>query len=174
MNFPMFCGSPKVQYRVHNSPQLAPIVSRMNAVYIIPSYLSKTHFNIITPPTSSTRDLFPFCLSYKHSSALHTCYGSAHPKLLYFIIKLRSELHIKHCNRCNLIQKLLTGKFRPLVREGAPQRRKSNLRTEQVPEWARRLDILTDWPSVVTWLWPDRKQALLGAELRVPSLLPTL
>jgi hypothetical protein len=33
----------------------------------------------------------------------------------------------------------------------------NNLRTEsniwsQVPEWARYLDILTDWPSVATWL----------------------
>jgi hypothetical protein len=23
----------------------------------------------------------------------------------------------------------------------------------QVPEWARYQDIMTDWPSVVTWLW---------------------
>jgi hypothetical protein len=39
-----------------------------------------------------------------------------------------------------------------LVREGAPQRQDSNLRTEsniwsQVPEWARHLDILTDCQS---------------------------
>jgi hypothetical protein len=47
---------------------------------------------------------------------------------------------------------------RPLVREGAPQRQHSKFQTEnniwsQVPEWTWHQDILTDWPSVVTWLW---------------------
>jgi hypothetical protein len=37
----------------------------------------------------------------------------------------------------------------------------NNLRTHsniwsQVPEWARYLDIMTDWPSVVMWLWLTR------------------
>jgi hypothetical protein len=46
----------------------------------------------------------------------------------------------------------------PLIREGAPQRQYSNFQTEnniwsQVPEWTWHQDILTDWPSVVTWLW---------------------
>jgi hypothetical protein len=47
---------------------------------------------------------------------------------------------------------------RPLVREGASQRQHSNFQTEyniwsRVPEWTWHQDILTDWPSVVTWLW---------------------
>jgi hypothetical protein len=47
---------------------------------------------------------------------------------------------------------------RLLVREGAPQRQHSNFQTEyntwsRVPEWTWHHDILTDWPSVVTWLW---------------------
>jgi hypothetical protein len=47
---------------------------------------------------------------------------------------------------------------RPLVREGAPQIQQSNFQTEnniwsQFPEWTWHQDILTDWPSVVTWLW---------------------
>jgi hypothetical protein len=49
----------------------------------------------------------------------------------------------------------LTG---PLVREGTPQRQHSKFQTEnniwsQVPEWTWHQDWLTDWPSVVTWLW---------------------
>jgi hypothetical protein len=40
----------------------------------------------------------------------------------------------------------------------APQRQHRNFQTKnniwsQVPEWTRHQDILTDWPSVVTWLW---------------------
>jgi hypothetical protein len=46
---------------------------------------------------------------------------------------------------------------RPLVREGAPQRQHSNFQTEniwlQVPVCTGHQDILTDWQSVVTWLW---------------------
>jgi hypothetical protein len=47
---------------------------------------------------------------------------------------------------------------RSLVREGATQRQHSNFQTEyniwlRVPEWTWHQDILTDWPSVVTWLW---------------------
>jgi hypothetical protein len=43
-------------------------------------------------------------------------------------------------------------------REGAPQRQQSNFQTENniwshVPEWTWHQDVLTDWPSVVTWLW---------------------
>jgi hypothetical protein len=60
----------------------------------------------------------------------------------------------------------------PLVREGAPQRQNSNFQTEnniwsQVPEWTRHQDILTDWPSVVTWLW-------LWRWLVIPNPMPTL
>jgi hypothetical protein len=47
---------------------------------------------------------------------------------------------------------------RPLVRESAPQGQHSNFQTEnniwsQVTEWIWHQDILTDWPSVVAWLW---------------------
>jgi hypothetical protein len=44
---------------------------------------------------------------------------------------------------------------KPLVREGAQQRQQQNSDRiniwSQVPRWARRQDILTDWPLVVTW-----------------------
>jgi hypothetical protein len=46
---------------------------------------------------------------------------------------------------------------RPLVRVGAQIRQDSNFGKKnlwsKVPDWARHQDILTDWPSVVMWLW---------------------
>jgi hypothetical protein len=52
--FPAILWNPKVHCRVYKSPQLVPILSHFNPVPTIPSYLSKIHFNIIHPPTSSS------------------------------------------------------------------------------------------------------------------------
>jgi hypothetical protein len=51
--FPNISWSPKVQYRVHKSSPLVPILSRMIPVRTTPSYLSNVHLNIILPPTST-------------------------------------------------------------------------------------------------------------------------
>jgi hypothetical protein len=48
---PSILCNPKDHYRVHKSPPLVPILSRINPVHSIPSYFSKIHFTIVCPPT---------------------------------------------------------------------------------------------------------------------------
>jgi hypothetical protein len=49
---PKISWNPKFHYCVHKSPPLVPILSHINPVHTIQSYLSKIHFDIIYPPTS--------------------------------------------------------------------------------------------------------------------------
>jgi hypothetical protein len=49
---PSILWNPKVQYRVHKSPPLVPILSHIISIHSIPSYLCKIHFNIVHPSTS--------------------------------------------------------------------------------------------------------------------------
>jgi hypothetical protein len=41
--------NPKVHYRVYKRPKLTPILSQINPVHIIPSYLTKIYFKYCLP-----------------------------------------------------------------------------------------------------------------------------
>jgi hypothetical protein len=62
--------------------------------------------------------------------------------------------------------------IRPLVREGTETRPylwKKNL-WSKVPDWARHQDILTDWPSVVMWLWLWLDTTLILSRVKIGQL----
>jgi hypothetical protein len=82
-----------------------------------------------------------------------------------FVIQIGSGIHLAsyiigtgssfHGNRLDYGR--LQWETRPLVREGAPKRQESNFEKKNSGQmsqiWAWHQDILTDWPSVVMWLW---------------------
>jgi hypothetical protein len=48
---PSILLNPEVCYLLQNSPLLLPFLSQTNPLHIIPSSLSKIHFNSLNPPT---------------------------------------------------------------------------------------------------------------------------
>jgi hypothetical protein len=76
---PSILWNPNVQYRVHKSPPLVPILSHIHPIHSILSYLSKIHFNIVQAPASwSSQWSLSFWPSQQYPICIpllpHSCY----------------------------------------------------------------------------------------------------
>jgi hypothetical protein len=60
---PRLLWNPKVRFRVHKSPPLVPILSRMHAVHILSPYFPKIHSDIFPSTPRSYEWSFPFRFS---------------------------------------------------------------------------------------------------------------
>jgi hypothetical protein len=75
---PSILWNPKVHYRVHKRPPLAPILSQIDLVHTTPSYLSMIHFNIVHLPMSwASQWPLTFWLSHQYPTCIpllpHSC-----------------------------------------------------------------------------------------------------
>jgi hypothetical protein len=70
---PSILWNPEVHHRVHISPPPVPILSQIDPIPTIPSYLFKIHFNIVHPSTS--------CQGIRPGPRLRECFRN---KLIFY------------------------------------------------------------------------------------------
>jgi hypothetical protein len=89
--FPAILWNPKVHYRVHKSPPLVPILSHIDSVHTIPSYLSKRSILILSThlrlglPSGIFPSGFPNNILYMHSSSSPFPATCPPPSLAHYI-----------------------------------------------------------------------------------------
>jgi len=102
--------NPKVQYHVHKSPQLVPILIQIHPIHTFPLYFSKVHPIIILPSAlRSSEWSLPFRFSDHFvfiSHLSHTCcmLRPSHPPLFDHPNNICEAYKLRNFSLCNLLQ----------------------------------------------------------------------
>jgi hypothetical protein len=114
--------NPKVPHRVHKSPLLDPILSQLNPVRLIDSYLPKVHLNVIllpTPRPSQWSLAFgpPNQNSVNTSLLPHACHMSRppHPPWFNYPNNIRWRYGLWSSSLCNFLHDRSSSRLGPNI-----------------------------------------------------------